>query len=78
MPVSLVALLCAIGIEIEKENPGLGITRRIFLARGGIATMALAASRSMAYAMAHPTIVRERTQPLQRRLPPAKRWKGDT
>jgi len=62
MPVSLVALLCAIGIEIEKENPGLGITRRIFLARGGIATMALAASRSMAYAMAHPTIVRERTQ----------------
>jgi spore coat protein A, manganese oxidase len=40
----------------------LGVTRRVFLARGGMMTMALAMRRGMGHAMSHPTPPKFRTQ----------------
>ncbi|MGA2357024.1 MAG: multicopper oxidase [Terriglobales bacterium] len=40
----------------------MAVTRRVFLARGGIATMALAVRRGIGHAMAHPAPPRFRTQ----------------
>jgi spore coat protein A len=41
-------------LPIKQESSALGITRREFLARGGITTMALAMRRGMGNAMSHP------------------------
>jgi spore coat protein A, manganese oxidase len=40
-------------MRLHKENGALGITRREFLARGGIVTMALAMRRGTGHAMSH-------------------------
>src|SRR5208282_3801944 len=45
-----------------REGADLGVTRRVFLARGGMMTMALAMRRGMGHAMSHPTPPKFRTQ----------------
>jgi spore coat protein A, manganese oxidase len=48
--------------RVNKESAALGLTRRAFLAQGGMITMALAMRRGMGYAMAHPAPPKFRTQ----------------
>jgi spore coat protein A len=54
----------------SKESAALGITRRVFLAQGGMATMTLAMRQSMSQAKSPANQVKERTQLNARSLAP--------